>query len=259
MEFKFVAILLAILFAACAIASVKSDDVQTGKRINNVDMLKYSLRCWILVYFNFVQQKSNSSDKLHGPYSTILHMLEESIGLRCANALMSQELSSLSRSVQNSIYLFVSISSKLPCVCALKECTICNVYLNSTKKNIHCDDETNTAKRVEKTRLNWKRMALELHVVLFSFQIWVVMVCLHQMCCIAPWSAMKKDFLMDIVTVNVAAFAAIVDARHECFDIFGRRHSPFSNEYSTVYCIPLKVSLSGRSFECAGNKPRGWN
>lgn len=33
MEFKFVA---AILFVVCAIASVKSDDVVTGKRMNNV-------------------------------------------------------------------------------------------------------------------------------------------------------------------------------------------------------------------------------
>lgn len=67
---------------------------------------------------------------------------------------------------------------------------------------------------------------------------------------------MKKDLPMDTVTVSVAAFAAIVDVRHECFDIFGCQ-TTFSNEYSTEYCISLKVSLSGRSFECAGIKPRG--
>lgn len=43
MEFKFVAILFVILFAACAIASVKSDDVETGKKMNNGKMLKHWL------------------------------------------------------------------------------------------------------------------------------------------------------------------------------------------------------------------------
>lgn len=49
MEFKFIAILLSILFAVCAITTVKSDDVQIGKRKNNVNILKlnettYSLK-----------------------------------------------------------------------------------------------------------------------------------------------------------------------------------------------------------------------
>lgn len=125
---------------------------------------------------------------------------------------------------------------------------------NWEKNSIHCDDEKRMEKNIE---FELKTYALELHVAFFLFQIWVVMVCLHQMCCIAPWNAMKKDLPMDTVTVNVAAFAAIVDVRHECFDNFGCQ-TTFSNGYSTEYCILLKVPLSGRSFECAGINTRGW-